>query len=153
MNIDALTPCSPVHYITSAAALLTLHAKTGCCLPWRGISNTCTNSVLINDSRSMQQLFYYFVFPFYKTHWGRDKMAAISQTTFSDVVLWKKMFKFRLKFHWSVFPNSNWQSPSIASDNGLAPNRRQAIIWANAVLCCRRIYASLGLNELKRNMG
>ena len=26
---------------------------------------------------------------------------------------------------------SNWQYGSIGSDNGLAPNRRQAIIWTN----------------------
>ena len=38
------------------------------------------------------------------THWGRDKMAAISQTTLSTPFLWMKMFEFRLKFHWSWFP-------------------------------------------------
>ena len=27
---------------------------------------------------------------------------------------------------------SNWQQVSIGSGNGLAPNRRQAIIWTNA---------------------
>ena len=43
---------------------------------------------------------------------------------------------------------SNWQYANIGSDNGLAPNRRQAIIWSNGGLGCRRIYASLGLNEL-----
>ena len=32
------------------------------------------------------------------THWGRDKMAAISHA-FS----WMKMFEFQLKFHWSLF--------------------------------------------------
>ena len=38
------------------------------------------------------------------THWGREKMAAIFQTTFSSAFSWMKMFKFRLKFHWSLFP-------------------------------------------------
>ena len=38
------------------------------------------------------------------THWGRDKMAAIFQTTFSNAFSWMKMFKFRLRFHWSLFP-------------------------------------------------
>ena len=38
------------------------------------------------------------------THWGRDKMVAIFQTTFSNAFSWMKMFKFRLKFHWSLFP-------------------------------------------------
>ena len=37
------------------------------------------------------------------THWGRDKMDAISQTTFSSAFSWMKMFEFRLKFHWSLF--------------------------------------------------
>ena len=37
-------------------------------------------------------------------HWGRDKMADISQTTFSNVFSSMKMFEFRLKFHWSLFP-------------------------------------------------
>ena len=38
------------------------------------------------------------------THWGRDKMAAIFQTIFSNAFSWMKMYKFRLRFHWSLFP-------------------------------------------------
>ena len=38
------------------------------------------------------------------THWGRDEIDAISQTTFSNAFSWLKMFEFRLKFHWSLFP-------------------------------------------------
>ena len=37
------------------------------------------------------------------THWGRDKMDAISQTIFSSAFSWMKMFEFRLKFQWSLF--------------------------------------------------
>ena len=37
------------------------------------------------------------------THWGRDKMDAISQTTFSITFSWMKMLEFRLNFHWSLF--------------------------------------------------
>ena len=37
------------------------------------------------------------------THWGQDKMDAISQTTFSSAFSWMKMFEFLLKFHWSLF--------------------------------------------------
>ena len=37
------------------------------------------------------------------THWGRDKMDAISQTTFSSAFSSMKMFEFWLKFHWSLF--------------------------------------------------
>ena len=67
---------------------------------------------------------------------------------------------FRLHFHeWKVLNFdqnftevcswwSNWQYPSIDLDNGLAPNRRQAIIWTNADPIQWRIYAALGGDEL-----
>ena len=38
------------------------------------------------------------------THWGRDKMDVISHTTFSNAFYWMKMYEFRLRFHWSLFP-------------------------------------------------
>ena len=31
------------------------------------------------------------------------KIAAISQTTFSNAFSWMKMYEFRLRFHWSLF--------------------------------------------------
>ena len=37
------------------------------------------------------------------THWGRNKMAVIFQTTFSSGFSWMKMYEFRLTFHWSLF--------------------------------------------------
>ena len=37
------------------------------------------------------------------THWGRDKMDAIFQTTFSSEFSWMKMYKFRLRFLWNLF--------------------------------------------------
>ena len=37
------------------------------------------------------------------THWGRGKIAAISQTTFSNVFSWIKTNEFRLRFHWNLF--------------------------------------------------
>ena len=36
-------------------------------------------------------------------HWGRDKMAVISQTILVNAFSWMEMLKFRLKFHWSLF--------------------------------------------------
>ena len=36
------------------------------------------------------------------THWGRDKMDAIFQTTISNGISWMKIYLFRLKFHWSL---------------------------------------------------
>ena len=37
------------------------------------------------------------------THWGRDKMAAVSQTTLSNTFSWMNMLEFWLRFHWSLF--------------------------------------------------
>ena len=39
---------------------------------------------------------------------------------------------------------SDWQYFNIASDNVLAPKRRQAITWANTDPSHRGIYAALG---------
>ena len=36
------------------------------------------------------------------THWGREKMAAIFQTTFSNAFSWMKIYEFRLNFHRSL---------------------------------------------------
>ena len=44
---------------------------------------------------------------------------------------------------------SNWQYPNMGLDNGLAPNRRQAIIWTNVDPIHWRIYAALRGDELK----
>ena len=37
------------------------------------------------------------------SHWGRDKMDVMSQTTISNALSWMKMLGLRLKFHWSLF--------------------------------------------------
>ena len=59
-----------------------------------------------------------------------------------------KLLNFKWNFTKISSLWSNWQYGSIGSDNGLAPNRRQAIIWTNVGTFYWRIYASLGLNEL-----
>ena len=52
------------------------------------------------------------------TRWGRDEIDAILQTTFSNAFSWMKMYWFRLKFHWSLFPSvqltifQHWSAPS-----------------------------------------
>ena len=67
-------------------------------------------------------------------------MAAISQAifdqNFSEIYcLW-----------------SNWQQPRTGLDNGLATNRRQAIIWTNADPIHWRIYAAPGGRWVKSYM-
>ena len=37
------------------------------------------------------------------SHWGRDKMAVIFQTTFLNTFSWVKMYEFRSRFHLSLF--------------------------------------------------
>ena len=37
------------------------------------------------------------------THWGRDKIVA-NFLTFSNAFSWMKIYKFRSRFHWSLFP-------------------------------------------------
>ena len=46
---------------------------------------------------------------------------------------------------------SNWQWPCDGLDNGLVPNRLQAIIWTNADPIHWRIYAALGWDESSEN--
>ena len=80
---------------------------------------------------------------------GRDKMATIFQTTFSNAFSWMKIYQFRLRFHWGLFLGVQ-----------LTIFQHWFIQWLGAVkatshylnqwwLVYRRIYASLGLNELK----
>ena len=64
-----------------------------------------------------------------------------------NFIVWK-YYNFDYNFTEISTHVSNWQNTSIGSDNGLVPNMRQAIIGTNGGLCCRRMYASVGLNEL-----
>ena len=43
-------------------------------------------------------------FHWWLTHWGWDKMAAISQTEFSNALFWMKIGVLRFKFHRNLFP-------------------------------------------------
>ena len=81
------------------------------------------------------------------THWGRDIMDAIWQTLFSNAFPWMKMFQLRLQFYWGLFPKGliNNILTLHGSDNGLAPSRHYLNQWWSVY---RRIYTSLGLNEL-----
>ena len=80
------------------------------------------------------------------THWGRDKMAAISQATFSNAFCSVKMYGFWLRFLWSLFLSFELTISQHCSDNGMTPTRRQAIIWTNDGIVYWCIYVSLGLD-------
>ena len=82
------------------------------------------------------------------TRWGRDKIDAIVQTTFSNTFSWMKIYEFRLRFHRSLFLRvqltifhhwfRKWLGAGQATSHYL--NQWWLVYW--------RIYASLGLNEL-----
>ena len=84
------------------------------------------------------------------THWGQDKMAAISQTAFSNAFSWMKMYEFRLKFHWSLFLRveltifQHWFRQWLGAVEATSYYLKQC--W----LVYRRTYASLGLSELTK---
>ena len=59
----------------------------------------CVNGMLFSVEMKQPRRILKEVF---KTHWGRAKMAAIFQTTFSNACSWMRMYEFRLRFHWNV---------------------------------------------------
>ena len=71
---------------------------------------------------------------------GRDKMAAVSQTTLSNAFSWMKILEFRLRFHRCFTEvcsqGSNLQYSGIGSDNGLAPARSLRCSWSVAGRRC-----------------
>ena len=68
------------------------------------------------------------------THLHLGKMAAISADDILNCIFLNEKLRIFIK-------------PSIGLDNGLAPNRPQAIIWTNADPIHWRIYAALGGDE------
>ena len=82
------------------------------------------------------------------THRGRDKMAAIFQTTLSNAFSCIKMLEFRLKFHWSLILSvqltiaHHWFRWWLGADQATSHYLNQ---WW---LDYWRIYATLGFNEL-----
>ena len=81
------------------------------------------------------------------TLWGRDKMAAIFQTIFSNEFSWMKMYEFRLRFHWSLFIRvqlttfQHWFRSWLGADQASHYlNQWWLVYW--------RIYVSPSLNEL-----
>ena len=77
----------------------------------------------------------------------RDKMVDNTQTIFLDAFSCI-LFKFSLKF---VHKGPIGNYSAFGLDNGLAQNRRQAIIWTNAGPIHWRKCAVLGRDELKHN--
>ena len=81
------------------------------------------------------------------THRGRDKMAAVFQTAWSNVYSRMKMYGLRLRFHWNLFLRfvliifQHWFRYWLDADQATNHYMNQ---WC---LVYWRIYASPGLNE------
>ena len=77
---------------------------------------------------------------------GRRFADDMFKSNFLNENVW---FSINLSLITEVCPLESSQNYfRIGSYNGLAPTRRQAIIWTNDGLVWWCIYASLGLNEL-----
>ena len=85
------------------------------------------------------------------TKWGWDKFTFcgrhFANTISKCIFLYQKFWIQSKLFHWGFFFRFQL-TLNLGSDNGLAPNRRQAIIWTNGDLVCWRIYVSIGLDAL-----
>ena len=83
---------------------------------------------------------------FISTHWDRDKMANICQTTFSNAFSRMKMNELWLKCHWSLFLRvkltilQRWLRQWLGTDKATSHYLNK---WW---LVYRRIYALLGRN-------
>ena len=92
--MDGPLPSSCVLFCHSNTTIENI--KTGCYH-----SKSCGTSVVVNSfiSRAKNTTWW----PSQLTHRDRDKMDAISQTTFSSAFSLMKMFEFRLKCYWNMF--------------------------------------------------
>ena len=64
---------------------------------------------------------------------------------------WNENFPIPNKFHWNISLMVFWQWSIICSDNGLAPNRRQAIIWtSDGVVYCHAYASTVSMNSRQK---
>ena len=83
------------------------------------------------------------------THWGRDKIDSISQTTFSSAFSWLKMFEFWLKLHRSLFLRVQLTIIQHWFRQWLGAIQVTSHYLNRWWLVYRHIYASLDLKEIK----
>ena len=69
---------------------------------WMDLFDTWQIESLTASCNSLWRNHYHFVM-YNLTHWGRDKIDAILQTTFSNACSWMKMYEFRLKYYRNLF--------------------------------------------------
>ena len=66
-------------------------------------------TVSLNDKK----MYGAFILTALLTHWGRDQIDAISQTTLSNALSRIKMNEFHLGFHWSLFLRFELTIPAL----------------------------------------
>ena len=74
--------------------------------------------------------------------------GRLSQTTLSNAFSWIKMLEFRLRFHWSLFLRVQLTIIQHCFRQWLGAGQATSHYLNQWWLVYRRIYASLGLNEL-----
>ena len=89
--------------------------------------------------------------PSWHGHLGKINSSPPGQNGRHFAIIFSYAFAWILIENFTEFCSyeSNWQYPSMGLDNGLAPNKRQAIVWANAAPIHWRIYAALGGDVLR----
>ena len=68
----------------------------------RLVVNVIVNRIDIQEMSAQRSVVQYAMILVF-THWGRDKMATIFQTTFSNVFSFIERFVFWFELHWSLF--------------------------------------------------
>ena len=111
------------------------------------LQTTFSNGCSLIKTYEFRLKFYWSLFLGVQlTHWCRARWPPLQQTTVFQVhFLEWKLLNFKWNFTEACSLGSNWQYGSIGSENGLAPNRRQTIIWSNFGMLHWHIYAHSAL--------
>ena len=84
------------------------------------------------------------------SHWGRNKISAILQTTFSNTFSCKKIAVVWFKLQWILLPAAQWKTDSMIRLG--AQQTKTHYLITNDDQLYRYKYVALGLNELTRNI-
>ena len=84
------------------------------------------------------------------SHWGRNKISAILQTTFSNTFSCKKIALVWFKLQWILLPAAHWKTDSMIRLG--AQQAKTHYLITNDDQLYRYKYVALGLNELTRNI-
>ena len=90
---------------------MSLSAVTWLCRTYNQMTHLCNTHVIMVWSNRISVLppllllclILRYMLTMCLTYWGRDKMVAIFQTTFSNAFFLMEMYEFRLRFHWNLF--------------------------------------------------